>query len=273
MSRPGFLRILFTRHRAKLAVAALPLVLAACSGSVDPAPGEINDPYAPLNRRLHEGLKRTDRAVLRPASVGYAQTVPRGVQDSISNFRTNFATPAYVVNDMLQMQGEDALVNAYRFLVNTTFGLGGLFDPAAQLGLPARKSDFGGTLHFWRVPEGAYLSVPIIGPSTERDLAGRIADGFLNPLAYAVPTPERYVVTGAGVLDRLGKRGRYAGTVDSLLYDSADSYAQTRNTYLQNRRYELSGTGAALDPYADTTGANATDADPYTDPYLDPYAE
>lgn len=239
---------------------------------MDPAPGEINDPYEPLNRKLHERLKVTDKAVLRPVSVSYAETMPRGLQESIGNFRTNFSTPRYVVNDILQMQAEDAMVNTYRFAVNTVVGLGGLIDVAGIFGVPARESDFGETLHFWRVPEGAYLSVPLIGPSTERDLAGTIVDGFLNPLGYLIPSPERYAGVTAGVLDRVGKRGRYAGTVDSLLYDSADSYAQTRNTYLQNRRYELGGSSASLDPY-DATGASDPYADPYTDPYLDPYAE
>jgi len=254
---------------AKLAVAAIPVFLTACSGAVDPAPGAINDPYESVNRAIHEGTRNTDRNFLRPVAVSYADVVPRGLQESIGNFSDNFATPGYVVNDLLQFRPEDAAVNTYRFAVNSTVGLLGLVDVAAIFGVPARESDFGGTLHFWRVPEGAYLSLPLLGPSTERDLAGKIGDGFLNPLGYIIGTPEQYVVSASGVLDRVGKRGRFAGTVDSLLYDSADSYAQTRNTYLQNRRFELGGGAASLDPYDDPYGAS----DPYADPYMDPYAE
>lgn len=243
--------------------------LAACSGEVDPAPGSINDPYESVNRAIHEGTRRADRKVLRPVSVSYATVVPRGLQESIGNFSQNFATPGYIVNDLLQFQPEDAAVNTYRFAVNSTVGLLGLIDVAGLFGVPARESDFGGTLHFWRIPEGAYLSIPVIGPSTERDLAGKIGDGFLNPLGYIVGTPERYAAPASSVLDRVGKRGRYSSTVDSLLYGSADSYAQTRSTYLQNRRYELGGGAASLDAYDDPYGAS----DPHADAYTDPYAE
>lgn len=269
MSRINSFRQLPGHLAAKLFVAAIPVFLTACSGAVDPAPGSINDPYESVNRKLHERTKATDRAILRPVSVGYAETVPLGLQESVGNFRTNFATPGYVVNDILQMQAEDALVNTYRFAVNTVVGIGGLIDVAGIFGVPARASDFGGTLHFWRVPEGAYLSLPLIGPSTERDAAGMVGNMFLNPLGYIIPAPERYAGPASGVLDRIGKRGRFAGTVDSVLYDSADSYAQTRSTYLQSRRYELSGGSASLDPYDDPYGGS----DPYADPYEDPYAE
>jgi len=254
---------------ARLAVCAIPVFLTACTGAVDPAPGSINDPYESVNRRIHERSKATDRAVLRPVSVSYAETVPVGLQESIGNFAQNFSTPRYVVNDILQMQAEDAIVNTYRFAVNTTVGIGGLIDVAGIFGVPARESDFGETLHFWRVPEGAYLSLPVVGPSTERDLAGKVADTFLNPLGYLIPSPERYAATAAGVFDRVGKRGRFARTVDSVLYDSADSYAQTRSTYLQSRRYQLGGGAAGADAYDDPYGGSDAYADPYEDPYVE----
>lgn len=244
------------------------LGLAACSGAVDPAPGSINDPYESVNRRIHERTKSTDRAVVRPVAVSYATNVPRGVQAGIGNFATNFATPGMVVNDILQMQAEDALVNSYRFAVNTVLGLGGLIDVAGLVGVPLRKTDFGETLHFWRVQEGAYLSLPVLGPSTERDLAGRAGDLFLNPLSYLIPSPERYVATAAGAIDRVGERGRYASKVDGLLHDGTDSYARTRDAYLQARRSKLSGGDES-----DLQGAGGADADPYLAPVLDPDAE
>jgi len=269
LSQANSIRGFRTRITARLAVFALPALLAACSGAVDPAPGSINDPYEPLNRRIHERTKATDRAVLRPVSVSYAETVPVGLQQSIGNFAQNFATPRYVVNDILQMQPEDAIVNTYRFAVNTTVGIGGLIDVAGLFGVPARESDFGETLHFWRVPEGAFLSLPVLGPSTERDLAGRVVDRVLDPMSYVVPSPERYAATAAGVFDRVGKRGRFARTVDGVLYESADSYAQTRSAYLQNRRYELRGRAAGAEAYDDPYGASDAYADPYEDPYVE----
>ncbi|WP_375687325.1 VacJ family lipoprotein [Pseudooceanicola sp. LIPI14-2-Ac024] len=253
-----------------LIIAGLTAALAACSGDVDPAPGTINDPYEAVNRRILEGTKRTDTALLRPVSVAYADTVPPAMQESIGSFRTNFSTPGYVVNDVLQMNAEDAAVNTFRFALNSTVGLLGLVDVAAMMGVPARETDFGETLHFWRFAEGAYVQLPVLGPSTERDVAGKVGDLFLNPLGYVIPAPERYAGTASGVLDRVGKRGRYAETVDSVLYGSADPYAQLRNTYLQQRRYQLSGgASGASDAYDDPYGAS----DAYADPYDDPYAE
>ena len=124
---------------------------------------------------------------------------------------------------------------------------------------------FGGTLAAWGAPEGAYLELPLLGPSTQRDAAGKVVDLFTNPLSYVLVAPERHAGTVARVFDRVGTRDRFGDTIDSVLYESADSYAQTRLIYLQSRRFELgdAASGAYADPYAETV----------TDPYEDPYAE
>jgi phospholipid-binding lipoprotein MlaA len=123
--------------------------------------------------------------------------------------------------------------------------------------------------------------LPLAGPSTVRDGAGAVVDLFLNPLSYVLPVPERYIATVAGAGSFLSDRARFRDTFDSVLYDSADSYAQARLIYLQRRRFEL-GSGAGMgyatpvdDPYFDPYAANpeASDADPLSDPYFDPYAE
>ena len=152
-----------------------------------------------------------------------------------------------------------------RFVFNTIFGIGGLGDPAGELGLYEDETDFGETLHVWGAAEGAYVELPVLGPSTERDAVGKVVDLFLNPLSYVLPKPEKYYATGVKVVSKVGDRGRYSDTIDSVLYDSADSYAQARTIYLQNRRFELGGDDddAYVDPYDD----------PYGDPYADPYAE
>ncbi|MDF1856158.1 MAG: VacJ family lipoprotein [Pseudooceanicola sp.] len=250
--------------RRGLAIVVLPLLLSACSGSLNGADG-IHDPYEATNRVIHENNKRIDRAVIRPLALAYVEGTPPGLQESIRNFRINFSTPGMVVNDLLQLNGEDALVNTLRFALNTVVGLGGLVDVAGLHGLPARETDFGETLHFWRVTEGAYLELPLRGPTTERDAVGGLVDFFLNPMRYLLPVPERYAGSVARVFDLAGSRGRFAETVDSVLYDSADSYIQYRNTYLQRRRYELGGDETIGDPYLDPYGTG--------DPYVDPYTE
>jgi phospholipid-binding lipoprotein MlaA len=127
----------------------------------------------------------------------------------------------------------------------------------------ATDTDFGETLHVWGAREGAYVELPVLGPSTERDTWGMVVDVFTNPLTYVLESPENYYGTVASVSSGLSNRGRYAATIDSILYDSADSYAQARSLYLQNRRFELGGSGgdAYLDPYDDPYGT--INEDPY----------
>lgn len=238
-------------------------MLAACTPA--PTPSGIDDPYEASNRRTHAFNKSLDRSVLRPVSNGYVKVVPEPVVTGIGNVANNLATPSMVVNNVLQGDVEGAVVNTFRFALNSTVGLAGLFDVATWLELEQHDTDFGETLYTWGVPEGAYVELPVMGPSTQRETAGRVVDLFTNPLGYTLENPEKYAAPAAGVAKKLGDRGRYSQTVDSVLYDSADSYAQGRVTYLQNRRYKLSGgAGDALDPYGDATTGTG---DPYDDPY------
>jgi len=165
--------------------------------------------------------------------------------------------------------------------------VGGLFDPASSFGLEPRDTDFGETLHVWGTGEGAFVEVPFKGPSTERDLIGDIVDAALNPLGRILPVEAQGPARAIRVAAKLADRAQFGLTVDEILYDSADSYAQTRLIYLQNRRFELArnGRGTAqdlaptgdFDPYADAPSPAApyqSGADPlYIDPYDDPYAQ
>lgn len=257
-----------------LSIAALAL-MAAC-GPAPMATG-ISDPYEASNRATHEFNKKVDRNLLSPAGNGYVSSLPRPVITGIGNVADNLSTPAMMVNSALQVRPEATFGNFWRFAINSTIGIVGIFDVASAMGIPEYDTDFGETLHVWGVPEGNYVELPVFGPSTERDTVGRVVDLFTNPLSYALDSPERYVGPVASVAKRVGDRGRYGQTVDSVLHDSADSYAQARLTYLQSRRYELGGTPAASgdpydDPYGDPYDAAADSYDdPYTDPYADPY--
>jgi phospholipid-binding lipoprotein MlaA len=245
--------------------------MSACSPA-PPAQG-INDPFEEHNRNVHELNKSLDSAVVRPGAEGYGNAVPSPVRKGVSNFVGNLDMPRMVVNDLLQGRVEDAGANTFRFLINSTFGLGGLFDVAHDGGLDARPTDFGETLHVWGFREGRYLELPVIGPSTERDTAGKIVDLALNPLRYVVNEPQQTGLFALGLASRLGDRGEFSQTIDSVLYDSADSYAQARILYLQNRRFQLGGEGTLdyFDPYEDVYGTPADD--PYYDPYEDPDAQ
>ena len=251
--------------RKILNVSVLVAVVALGACAARDVPVGVNDPNEERNRKIHAFNKRVDDGVLRPLSSGYVGGVPAPVQKGVGNFAGNLSTPGYFVNDVLQGNIDDAAHNFVRFIFNTTIGLGGLFDPATSWGLHERSSDFGETLHVWGAPEGAYMELPFLGPSTQRDAAGKVVDIFTNPLSYVIPAPEKYGMPVVKGFSGVGARYRYRELVDSILYDSADSYAQARLLYLDARRFQLSGS---------SSGPNAGDVDPYADPTgIDPYAD
>lgn len=243
-------------RRVRISALAFSFCAATACSAPQVAQG-INDPYEAQNRVRFERAVQSDRVVLRPVANAYGQAVPEPARIVIGNARDNFALPSSVVNNVLQANIGDAVVNGFRFVFNSTIGLAGLLDPASLVGVEARPTDFGETLHVWGAAEGAYLVLPLVGPSTERDAVGKVVDLFTNPLGYVLPEPEVYALPVTGALGRLGDRYRFGSTVDSLLYDSADPYAQARLLYLENRRFQLGG--EAEEDYFD----------PYDDIYLD----
>ncbi|MCW1954787.1 MAG: VacJ family lipoprotein [Roseobacter sp.] len=225
---------------------------AACTkrdAGLDPA--VVFDPYEQTNRKTHQFNLAVDRSLVRPAGKGYVSIVPKPVQQGVSNFSSNLSLPGTIVNTVLQGRIGEAGQNTLRFALNTTLGIGGVFDPSSEFKLYGAKADFGETLSVWGIGEGAYVELPLIGPATERDAVGRVVDLFTNPLTYMVQSPEKYYGTGASVAARLGDRGTFGDMIDSVLYESADSYAQARTLYLQNRRFELGQAApeAELDPF------------------------
>lgn len=259
------------RRFAALIVAAG--LLSACAGAPD-ANG-INDPFEPTNRKIHGFNKGVDRALVGPASKGYG-IVPEPLKRAVGNVADTLDLPGDIANNLLQLRLADAGENTVRLAANLTFGLFGLVDFASYAGVEGKPTDFGETLHVWGVGEGPYIELPLAGPSTARDTVGMLADVALNPVRLALPTKEANAATILKLFSRLGDRDRFSATVDSLLYDSADSYAQARLLYLQNRRFELGqtpgGTGASDDGFIDPYADGASD-DAFIDPYEDPYAQ
>ena len=242
----GFLGVVVRKQ----GIAAVLLAVSACSA---PAPSGIHDPLEGVNRGVHGFNTVVDKNVIRPLATGASKVVPEPVSRGVGNFADNIALPGMVVNDLLQLKVTDAIQNSTRFLVNTTVGLGGLLDVATPAGAPELTTDFGETLHVWGFGEGFYVELPVLGPSTSRDAVGEVVDYVMDPLKLVVPADRIWVKTAAKAYSKLDKRGRYSETVDSILYDSADGYAQARLLYLQNRRYELGQAAAETDfedPYA-----------------------
>ncbi len=159
----------------------------------------------------------------------------------IENAGDNLGAPADAINHLLQANLAESASMAGRFLVNSTVGILGLFDPAASMGLEETETDFGETLAKWGVGEGPYLVLPFLGPSSARDTTGKIVEFFTDPVNVFIESPESDYVLGAKALDIVDGRHRYTGVVDQVLYESADSYATARIGYLQSTRTVLKG--------------------------------
>ncbi len=230
------------------------LALSACN--TPPEPVDVWDPYEVQNRQRHEGNVAVDRAVLRPAARAWGESVPQPVRRTAVNFASNLEAPGFIVNDVLQGNGEDAIHNLFRFVINSTLGVAGIFDPASSFGLEPRDSDFGETLHVWGAEEGAYMELPLFGPSTERDAVGTVVDIVINPIGGLVPDLPVWVSPTGRAVQVVDTRDRLGASFDSILYDSADSYAQSRTIYLQNRRFELGDEAedTYFDPYEELYG-------------------
>lgn len=236
-------------------IALILLIFSAASCAVAPPGDAIFDPYEAQNREFHAFNKGVDTTFFVPIRE-ISDQVPQEFTQPIANFADNVGLPGMVLNGLLQGDFEGATRNSARFVLNTTLGIGGLFDPAQELGLFEEETDFGETLAVWGAPEGAYLEVPLLGPSTERALAGRIVDSLIDPLKHVGLPQQNEYGSASRILGRVIKRLQYGDTVDSILYESADSYSQQRLIYLQNRRFELGTTieEDAVDPYADLYG-------------------
>jgi phospholipid-binding lipoprotein MlaA len=232
------------------------IALTACSATVPN--GAINDPYEKTNRAIHNTNIQIDKALLKPVSNTYGTVVPDPVRRGLSNVSNTLGLPGVVVNDLLQLQFGDAIHNTARFALNMTVGLGGLLDAASDGAIEPRDTDFGETLHAWGIGEGAYVVLPIYGASTTRDTLGLLVDIVLDPIGSALTPAASTTRTTLKVADVADSRYRYSDLYESIVYDSADGYAQLRLTYLDTRRFELgtqttqaADTSAAYDIYED----------------------
>lgn len=234
-------------------ILAMMAALSACSPR--PPGAVIHDPFEATNRAWFENNLALDRAVTggSDAAAGGTAAADGGARRLVRNFGTNLSLPGSVVNNLLQLRPDRAIENAFRFAINTTVGIGGLFDPAGQIGLHGRRSDFGETLHVWGVNEGAYVFLPFFGPSTERDAAGMVVDAALDPFRFLLPGREHAATVAARLAARVAERVEYGDMIDANVMQSTDPYAQGRLLFLQARRYYLGDESEDefIDPYAD----------------------
>jgi phospholipid-binding lipoprotein MlaA len=234
------------------------LLLAGCATAPPNAKKDPRDPFESFNRVSYKFTDAVDRAVLKPTAKGYKAIAPQFVETGVSNFFSNLSTPTTIVNDLLQAKFRAGLNDTGRLLFNTTFGIGGLFDPASKIGFDRNDEDFGQTLGKWGVPSGPYLWIPLFGPSTIRDGGGAVVNVFTDPLHYVERDAIRYSLNGLEVIDG---RARQLD-LDETLQSTYDKYGFIRNAYLQRREYQVTD-GAAAPPPEDYEGLE--DPDPEAD--------
>jgi len=218
-------------------VPGLLLAAVALGGCAHTPPDDPSDPMEGWNRGVYKFNTVADKYVLRPVAKGYDKVTPAPVQTGIGNFFANLFYPTVIVNDLLQLKLRQFGADTLRFVVNTTAGIGGLFDPATHVGLPAHDEDFGQTLGYWGVGPGWYLMLPLLGPSDNRDLVGAVGDWHTNPLTHVDDEDEEWA-WGAGVLQAVHQRANLLG-FDSVLEQQLDPYVFVRSLYLQNRLYKV----------------------------------
>lgn len=217
------------------------VVLALAVGLLMPAAGlraqAVNDPIEPVNRAIFEFNMLADEWVLEPVARGYRYVAPQPVRRSVSNFLANLRSPVIFANDLLQGERDRAGVTLGRFMINTTLGVFGLFDPATAFGYPPHQEDLGQTFGVWGAPAGPYLMLPLLGPSTVRDATGRVGDWFIHPFSHCcLDVDDRLGLFGTGAVS---DREASIELFDDLRANSLDLYATIRSAYVQRRQAEI----------------------------------
>ena len=227
-------------------VFGLMLALSACATPPkDPAARAdfeaTNDPLEPMNREIFDFNRFLDRILIKPVAQGYRTVLPQFSRDAIRHFLNNLGEPVIFANDVMQGEFKSAHDTFARFLINSTFGVGGLRDLAGETGLDRQSGDFGQTLYTWGAPDGPYLVLPIFGPSNPRDAVGMGIDGVMDPFGYLAgaygaansATIARFAASGVDL------RSRNIETLDDLERNAIDFYAQIRSLSRQHRADEL----------------------------------
>ncbi|MHB1616333.1 MAG: MlaA family lipoprotein [Metallibacterium sp.] len=223
--------------RAPRLLAAIALLVAVAGCAIQPA--RDDDPWQGMNRKVFNFNQKFDNAVAKPVARGYVKVTSAEVRLMVSNFFDNLQMPISIVNDVLQVRPVGAAQNTGRFLVNSTIGLAGLFDPAGKLGLHQDTTDFGVTLARWGVPQGPYLVIPFLGPSSMRDFPAYLVDTyFLNPMSYWTRDHHfRYYAEYLPYTLYLVQLRASLLNTDQFLSSAYDPYVMLRDAYLQRRNY------------------------------------
>ena len=223
------------------------LVVGACASTSPKNP----DPYEGFNRKMYGFNDGLDRAILEPVAKGYRAVTTKPIRQGVTNFTSNLGEPLTFTNELLQFNIPHAAGTFGRFVVNSTIGLVGLFDPATSFGMKRTEEDFGQTLGTWGVKPGPYLVLPFLGSSDPRDLFGTIADYGLNPLNYANFEGADALRISKFVLGGLSARESVIETIDSVRQTQLDPYTTLRRFYVRNRAAAVRNAATVSNPVED----------------------
>lgn len=220
-----------------LACAALVLVVQGCASTPSPnSNAAVNDPIEGFNRSMFGFNEKVDENILKPVATGYNNVVPSPARTGVTNFHNNFEDAWSAVNSLLQLKFEQAASNTMRVLVNTTIGFGGLLDWGSAMRLQRYNEDFGQTLGYWGMGEGAYVVWPLLGPSTARDSVGLPLDLAAGPGLVIESTA---ISISASALNVVNTRANLLDTTALLDDIVLDKYIFVRDGFLQRRRNQV----------------------------------
>lgn len=226
--RPPMLRI--------VTLTLFALMLAACA-TVPPSERNPRDPWQRMNRGVFKFNDAFDHAIATPVARTYVRVLPQTIRTGVTNFFNNVTYPDVIVNALLQGHVGLFARDTGRFVINTTLGIGGLFDPATLMGLTYEDRDFGQTFGKWGIPSGPFLVLPFLGPSDVRDGLGRVPDAYAEPWAY-INNP--YWDYGTLLLYEVTVRADLLPLTD-MANKTYDPYSFERNAYLQHRDFMVQG--------------------------------
>ncbi len=237
-------------------------MLAAVSGCAtppDPADREattefkqVNDPAEPTNRAVFAFNQVLDKGVLKPAAGMYRDLMPPAVRTGVHNALDNLRSPVVFLNDLLQGDMDRAGITFMRFLINSTLGVGGLGDPASDMGYAYHNEDFGQTLAKWGVDDGPYVMLPVFGPSNPRDAVGLVVDFLVDPFNWwAANSGNDFAPYARGATRAVDERARNYDTLEDLERSSLDFYATIRSLYRQRRADEIGNGTTTIRPAPD----------------------
>jgi len=215
-------------YLSRIALVMLAVALTGCATNGDP-----RDPLEPLNRGIYKFNDTVDKAVTKPIAQGYRAVLPSPVRTGVSNFFSNIDDIFVTANNLLQFKIHTAASDFARLVANTTFGIGGLFDVATSFGLEKHNEDFGQTLGYWGAGDGAFLMLPLLGPSDVRDAIGTGVQGYFDPVWNLNNVPVRNSLTGLNVVS---DRANLLDAEKVLDEAALDRYTFIRDAYLQQRR-------------------------------------